>query len=335
MSSYVLGVRLAGAISLISLASVLAVAAPAGAADPAKVSAHVAEADLVKITLTPLAEKRLGIRVATLEKRAIARTRTLGGEVIYPSGDASLTRYAATGSMSATELAGAQIASDGAVDRARVARDAARARFERFRKLFGSRTISERARDDAAEELGTAEAALKMAQAQRQLLGGSLSAAPGKSKVWIRAAVFTGDLPRLNLSAEARVSALNAKRTSRAAQSAASPATANSQTSTAFVFYEADNSDGALRLGERVDLVIPMTETRAQLVVPWTAILYDINGGEWVYERTAPQVFVRRRVQVAAVMQNDAVLASGPAAGAQIVSVGAPELFGTEFGVSH
>ena len=61
-------------------------------------------------------------------------------------------------------------------------------------------------------------------------------------------------------------------------------------------------------------------------------MLHDIHGGQWVYEMTGPTTFVRRRVQVARVVGADAVLASGPAVGAKIVTDGSAELFGIEFG---
>ncbi|MEQ1861480.1 MAG: efflux RND transporter periplasmic adaptor subunit, partial [Chthoniobacteraceae bacterium] len=59
---------------------------------------------------------------------------------------------------------------------------------------------------------------------------------------------------------------------------------------------------------------------------------HDIHGGQWVYENTAPQTFTRRRVVVDRVVGPDAVLASGARAGAKVVTDGAAELFGTEFG---
>ena len=68
------------------------------------------------------------------------------------------------------------------------------------------------------------------------------------------------------------------------------------------------------------------------LVVPWAAILHDIQGNTWVYESIAPQTFARRRVQVVRIVGGDAVLASGPKPGTKVVTDGAAELFGTEFG---
>jgi hypothetical protein len=60
--------------------------------------------------------------------------------------------------------------------------------------------------------------------------------------------------------------------------------------------------------------------------------MHDINGGTWVYENTADHTFVRRRVQVKFIVDDLAALESGPATGAKIVTAGAVELYGAEFG---
>jgi hypothetical protein len=65
-------------------------------------------------------------------------------------------------------------------------------------------------------------------------------------------------------------------------------------------------------------------------VIPYSAVLYDIDGDSWVYTNVEPLVFVRRRVSVDRIDGDDAVLQDGPPQGTTIVTVGAAELFGTE-----
>ena len=69
-------------------------------------------------------------------------------------------------------------------------------------------------------------------------------------------------------------------------------------------------------------------------MVPWSAVLHDIYGGTWVYESLGDHVYVRRRVEVKDVVDDFAVLTRGPAAGTEVVVVGAAELFSTEFSTS-
>jgi hypothetical protein len=66
--------------------------------------------------------------------------------------------------------------------------------------------------------------------------------------------------------------------------------------------------------------------------VPWSAVVYDINGGAWVYEALGGDAFARRRVEVADVVGDEAILGRGIAEGTEIVTVGVAELYSTEFG---
>jgi membrane fusion protein, heavy metal efflux system len=75
-----------------------------------------------------------------------------------------------------------------------------------------------------------------------------------------------------------------------------------------------------------------MTVQVESLVVPRAALLYDYQGGTWVYERKAPLTYARRRVRLDHLRGNLAVLLEGPKPGAEVVTLGAAELFGTEFG---
>ena len=79
-----------------------------------------------------------------------------------------------------------------------------------------------------------------------------------------------------------------------------------------------------------VEIVLAAGREEA-LVAPFSAVLHDIHGGQWVYVAGGPRQYVRRRVQVSRVVDGQAVLASGPAAGTKVVTDGAAELFGTEF----
>src|SRR5262245_59249282 len=86
-------------IFLLALAGLTAFAAWALTKDTAKppaakpapaatVSKPVQESDLTTVTLTPEAEKRLGVRTGTVERKPVPRTRTLPGDVVIPVGKA-------------------------------------------------------------------------------------------------------------------------------------------------------------------------------------------------------------------------------------------------------
>ena len=80
-----------------------------------------------------------------------------------------------------------------------------------------------------------------------------------------------------------------------------------------------------------MDLFLRASEDRP--VIPYSAILYDMYGGAWVYTNPGPHLFVRARVELDYVVDELAVLSHGPPEGTMVVMTGAAELFGTEFGV--
>jgi hypothetical protein len=70
-------------------------------------------------------------------------------------------------------------------------------------------------------------------------------------------------------------------------------------------------------------------------VIPYGALLYDSKGATYVYVTPQPLTYVRVPVTVDYISARSVVLTAGPAAGSQVVSVGAAELYGTETGVGH
>jgi membrane fusion protein, heavy metal efflux system len=77
---------------------------------------------------------------------------------------------------------------------------------------------------------------------------------------------------------------------------------------------------------------LPLADPAEGTTVPWSAVVFDIHGGTWVYERTAAHKYARRRVVVSHTAGADAVLAAGPPAGAVVVTAGVQQLFAAETG---
>ncbi len=174
------------------------------------------------------------------------------------------------------------------------------------------------------------------------------------NKVWVRVPLFVGDLRRLGKEQAVTVRPLNggAARQARAVEApllsasagTGTPGAGAAGTGTADVFYELDNTDEAFRPGERVAVDVTLssgnsatggTATTAALTIPAAALLYDASGGQWVYVRTKPLQYTRQRVEVQRAVGNQVVVSRGVQAGAEVVTDGAAELFGTEFGGSH
>lgn len=321
----------------------LSAAEPGNSPPPAKIAAPTKEADLATLTLTPEAEKRLGIVTTPVERRKLARTRLFGGEIILPAraaGDTNAPRqslFTILPSLSPADLvrvAQSQIDADGQVDQAKVQLDAARVALARAEQLLRDKAGIARSVDEARVQVSLAESGLRTAHARRDLLGPAVLDATNPSRLWIRVPVYAGDLARVHSAAEARAGSLsgNVDANAWAAKPVSAPPSANAAAATVDLYYEIQNPDGALRLGQRVGVHVPLREDGESLVVPFSAIVHDVQGGAWVYEKSAPQSYTRRRVQMQRVVDGFAALAGGVKPGASIVTTGVAELFGTEFG---
>lgn len=75
---------------------------------------------------------------------------------------------------------------------------------------------------------------------------------------------------------------------------------------------------------------VPVRKAGSQLVVPYDAVYIDSHGGFWVYTNPEPLVFVRAPIKIARESSTEAFLTEGPPAGTEVVTVGVPELYGSE-----
>lgn len=95
-------------------------------------------------------------------------------------------------------------------------------------------------------------------------------------------------------------------------------------------------AQAAKRLGiETAPVRDEQVRGRLQKVVPYAAVFYDLNGKTWVYTNPEPLTFVRASISVDNIDGDLAVLSEGPPSGTEVVIVGAPELYGAEFGVGQ
>jgi hypothetical protein len=340
---------------LFLFATTLAIAAlgckPAGKAlaapstPPAKV---VTENDLASIVLSAEAEQRLGIATEPVAMQKVGRSRTLGGELVLPLGhvaepsnsttSSSKSIYSLFPAMTPTELirvAEIQVDADGQAAAAQLQVDAALVALARAENLVANKAGTQRVVDESRAQLQLAEAALHTAHARRALLGAPLFDAIRQDVLWVRVPVYAGDLDRIDRAAPARMGSLGhgTNELGRIARPVTVPFSASATPATVDLFYEVENTDRKLLPGQRVAVVVPLEGQVDDLVVPAAAVLYDIHGGTWVYENTATHTFTRRRIGVRYMSDSGAVLARGPKAGVKVVTVGAAELFGNEFGI--
>jgi RND family efflux transporter MFP subunit len=386
---------------------------------PANVPNVPKEDQLNTFTLTPAAEKRLGIETAAIEKKPVVRRRVYGGEVVLPTGASLVVTAPLAGFLESPPKGGipkvgetvrkgqaiyrlrprlsaekdvrgpaerlnevqarillgqAQTDADGQVKQAKVNVDKAKLDLQRAERLQKNDAGTVRAVDDARAALKLAEEVYDASLARKKLVdsmsieeeGGALhplvieapqdgiirveNAVAGEgvaagaplfevmnpAVVWVKVPVYVGELDEIADNQPARLSNLEDRLGARGvvATPVSAPPSALALSSTADLYFEIDNREGRFRPGQKMNASVALRNEREGLVIPWSAVVFDVNGGTWVYESLGEQKYARRRVQVKYVADSTAVLASGPAAGAKVVTVGAAELFGTEFFVA-
>jgi len=271
-------------------------------------------------------------------------------------------------------LSASRVDADGMVNNAQTQVEAMKIALDRAKRLLNEQVGSKRMVDDAQAAFDLAEKTLQAAKARRDLftkvvgdidsglvtplivdapengLIRSLTASPGQTvpsgavlfevvdpnTVWVRVPVYVGDESELDAAAEARISTLSAKPNpkSEPARHIDAPPSANLLTGTVDLIYQLDNRKTHYSPGQRVGVSIALAGEEESLIVPWASVIHDINGGTWIYEKTADRTYLRRRVIVQYVSGTNAVLMEGPPVGTKVVTAGAAELFGTEVGFS-
>lgn len=99
------------------------------------------------------------------------------------------------------------------------------------------------------------------------------------------------------------------------------------------VRFAVDDAEGLVP-GQRVGVELSLSTTHRR-VVPYSSVIYDEHGNTFVYTSPEPLTYVRAPVTIDFIEDDVAVLTDGPPNGTKVVSVGAVELYGTEFEVGH
>jgi RND family efflux transporter MFP subunit len=153
--------------------------------------------------------------------------------------------------------------------------------------------------------------------------------------LWVRVPVYAGDARQIDNTQRVAVRRLGEANAPVPATRATAPLQGDPSAASVDVYYVLSGNSGTFRPGERVLVEIPLTTTEQGLVVPDTAVLYDIHGATWVYEDLGGNAYARRRIEVARHAADRAVVSRGLTDGVKVVTAGAAELFGTEFGSGH
>jgi hypothetical protein len=72
-----------------------------------------------------------------------------------------------------------------------------------------------------------------------------------------------------------------------------------------------------------------------ETVIPYDAVIYGADGNTYTYTAPEPLTYVRQEISIDRVAGDSVMLSDGPPTGTEVVTVGAAEVYGTEFEVAH
>jgi hypothetical protein len=87
---------------------------------------------------------------------------------------------------------------------------------------------------------------------------------------------------------------------------------------------------GATRIGVQT---APARASRTAVTIPYSAVVYDPSGKTFAFTNPRPLTYVEVPISIDRIAGNTVYLSRGPKAGAQVVTVGAEELYGVQAGV--
>jgi hypothetical protein len=87
---------------------------------------------------------------------------------------------------------------------------------------------------------------------------------------------------------------------------------------------------------ERVGLkTAQIRQDGQETVIPYDAVIYGADGNTYTYTAPEPLTYVRQEISIDRVAGDSVMLSDGPPTGTEVVTVGAAEVYGTEFEVAH
>jgi hypothetical protein len=91
-------------------------------------------------------------------------------------------------------------------------------------------------------------------------------------------------------------------------------------------------SSAAERLGIET---VPLSARGKLMTAPLSAVFLDTEGGYWLYTNPKPLTYIREPIEVKTEQGQIVYISAGPPVGTDVVTVGVPELWGTETGMDH
>ncbi|MBI3249885.1 MAG: efflux RND transporter periplasmic adaptor subunit [Deltaproteobacteria bacterium] len=146
--------------------------------------------------------------------------------------------------------------------------------------------------------------------------------------VWIDAAIFEGDLGRVDRNSTVVVHGGSDEQATWTGAPVYAGEVIDPLKRSASLFYAVDNSEGRLKLGMSVLVAVPAGPEASVTMVPEAALIETGGGKGVVYVRRSPTLFAEEEVAIGLRRDGRVAVTGAVHEGDEVVVAGAPELFG-------
>lgn len=174
-------------------------------------------------------------------------------------------------------------------------------------------------------------AALEVVDGQLVVAGTACLRLDGIERLLLRVPVPSSRSATLATAATARLAAADGS-TLATALALVAPPSADFARDTVDLWFEFAPPLPSLAPGQRVTVELETRQRALRRSVPFPALLFDVQERAWVYVSAGGTSYRRQPVEYERVEDGRAYFTRGPEVGANVVTVGAAELYGIEFG---
>ena len=304
-------------------------AAAGPARDPTPVTLEKVPGTGVKrVTLSPRAAERLGLRTGVISEETIVRRQMVSGLVTSRAGAGQLAGHAPG------QLAGLAAGQAQQPPPRIRAQQAGAGLFSGFAQAARPLPIAQAAPPPRATPAMTLQGgAAPLPRVAEQPAPATAPPLPLLEDAWVLVTLSSGEWERLAQDKPARLLPLLTReaRPAMTALPSGVPPAEDFKRSMLSLYYVVAGKDHGLTLNSRMRVELEVAGgAETHKVVPYGAVYYDGKGNPWIYVRTRPLTFERQRISVERIEGDKALLSAGPPSGTTIVTVGAALLYGSE-----
>ena len=299
------------------------------AAPLSSVSNPVPESALNTIKIAPEGVKSLRIKLARVTTENIAIESLYPAKILPLSVSASGEFVLADDTFTPTSkfaIAQKQIAADEKIAVQRAKLDEAKKALARAEKLARDNMSSQREVEQQQALAATAQASLDAALKERKLLDSSADQLAAVVKI------YAADMSRIDTQAGARI--VDPNGSAKNIDLPASPGAAKSFSEGAVInlIYKLPPNPKGVSAGQSAGALVKTKDSGRFFCVPGASIIMDIYGNEYVYVKVGENTYARKHVEVKQRLGDKAVISRGLTGNEEVITDGAAEVFGAEFG---